>query len=318
MIQIRPFTFTPSDYEKAIAFRNQLTPDSPTTTEIWQHSDKKRPFASTFYRALCFDESEQLIGYGECSKISEQSHKFFINLQLELDLWGTAVSDSLYTHLLEKIQTSAATHIITDLRESQTEKHAFLKTKGFKQISRAPVSHLDVQSFKVGPLKGMLKKAILSQIIVKQLPTTWAIDEKQQRRVFELYWAILQDIPHHEKRNESEFMDFFHAEITHPNFLPEGHFVALDKGKMVGMSNLVKQGGSTKQLATDITGVLQSHRRRGIATMLKVAAIQYAQSINTELLITNNEENSPMFRLNQALGFKPQPAWLTMVAKIGD
>jgi GNAT superfamily N-acetyltransferase len=61
-------------------------------------------------------------------------------------------------------------------------------------------------------------------------------------------------------------------------------------------------------LQTSFTGVFKTYRRRGIALALKVRSIQYAQSLGTRLIIANNEENNPMYQINLALGFQPQPA----------
>lgn len=307
MIELRPFT--PQDYEKTVALRNQISPESPSTVEIWQHGDRNRHINAIYHRVLV-EQAGELLGYGDCGQIGLKGRKFFLNMHF-LD-WETAVVSQLYDHLFNLCQTHSPRVILSEARENETAKLAFLENQAFQTVSRAPVSHLDVQNFKVGPFKGMIKQAILSNITVKQLEKDWVQDEKFQRLVFDLYWKILQDIPHHDERNKEDSIDYFHAELTHPNFMPEGYFVALEKGKMIGMTNLVKRGQTTTQLATDITGVVRGRRRRGIATMLKIAAIQYAQSIGTETIITNNEENNPMFSLNQTLGFVPQPAWLTL------
>jgi hypothetical protein len=62
-------------------------------------------------------------------------------------------------------------------------------------------------------------------------------------------------------------------------------------------------------LFAGITGVIRSHRRRRIATALKLCSIRYAQENGFTTIYTDNEENNPMFQLNLELGFKPLPAW---------
>ena len=61
---------------------------------------------------------------------------------------------------------------------------------------------------------------------------------------------------------------------------------------------------------TVFTGVVRSHRRRGIAKALKVLAIDYAHRQGYQLIKTDNEEHNPMFQINLALGFQPEPAIL--------
>jgi GNAT superfamily N-acetyltransferase len=76
------------------------------------------------------------------------------------------------------------------------------------------------------------------------------------------------------------------------------------------MTGLVKIGGQTERLVTAITGVVPSHRRRGIATALKVTSLQQAQKLGTHAVKTDNEENNPMYQINRRLGFMLQPAIL--------
>ena len=69
------------------------------------------------------------------------------------------------------------------------------------------------------------------------------------------------------------------------------------------MTQLLRTEDPTR-LKTGFTGTIRSYRRRGIATLLKVHAIQYAQQIGAQLIRTGNEEHNPMYALNQRLGFK--------------
>ncbi|MEA3408886.1 MAG: hypothetical protein U9Q95_00905, partial [Candidatus Eisenbacteria bacterium] len=60
---------------------------------------------------------------------------------------------------------------------------------------------------------------------------------------------------------------------------------------------------------TGLTGVVRSHRRKGIATALKVHGFSRAKEHGARWIETDNEEKNPMFELNLRLGFKPTPAW---------
>lgn len=81
-------------------------------------------------------------------------------------------------------------------------------------------------------------------------------------------------------------------------------------GRFIGYSNLWINDETRKRLDTGMTGVLRSHRRRGIATLLKYKAIAYGKRHNSERIVTSNEENNPMLDLNYKLGFEPIPGWI--------
>ena len=56
--------------------------------------------------------------------------------------------------------------------------------------------------------------------------------------------------------------------------------------------------------------MVRSHRRKGLATALKLWGIAFAKRYGAKLLETDNEESNPMCHLNRKLGFEPQPAWI--------
>ena len=64
-----------------------------------------------------------------------------------------------------------------------------------------------------------------------------------------------------------------------------------------------------QRLENGLTGVLQSHRRRGIATALKRAQIAWAASNRyTEIVSDMVEGNVGMRAVNERLGYEEQPA----------
>ena len=78
----------------------------------------------------------------------------------------------------------------------------------------------------------------------------------------------------------------------------------------IGMSVVNIMPTRPDTLYAGITGVIGSHRRRRIATMLKVKSASYAQTHGYRYIYTDNEENNPMYKLNLQLGFDPLPAWV--------
>jgi len=61
-------------------------------------------------------------------------------------------------------------------------------------------------------------------------------------------------------------------------------------------------------LETGLTGVHRDYRRQGLALALKSQAIEVVQQLGARIILTSNEENNPMYRLNLKLGFEAQPA----------
>lgn len=57
--------------------------------------------------------------------------------------------------------------------------------------------------------------------------------------------------------------------------------------------------------------MVRTHRHQKIATALKVLAQQKVIEYGAKTIITDNEENNPMYQINLKLGFEPKPAWLS-------
>ena len=66
-----------------------------------------------------------------------------------------------------------------------------------------------------------------------------------------------------------------------------------------------------------ITGVLPAYRGRGIALALKLLAIRAARQDGVRYLRTNNDaENVPMLAVNCRLGYRPEPGYFRMRARL--
>ena len=63
-------------------------------------------------------------------------------------------------------------------------------------------------------------------------------------------------------------------------------------------------------------GVIREFRRKGIATALKIKAIEALLKKGITEIRTDNEENNPMYKINVALGFKPVPFSLEYIKEL--
>jgi mycothiol synthase len=82
---------------------------------------------------------------------------------------------------------------------------------------------------------------------------------------------------------------------------------------LIGQSALMRDAHDELLLRTGLTGVHKAYRRRGIATAMKMRAIEYASTLPRSgqglRIQTGNAKENPMLTLNLQLGFVPQPAW---------
>jgi mycothiol synthase len=86
--------------------------------------------------------------------------------------------------------------------------------------------------------------------------------------------------------------------------LPEGTFVALAGGEIVGCAGLMRDEDRSDRAEHSLTAVRRDRRGRGVAKALKQATIAWAaESGIRELSTWTQRGNEPMRRLNQRLGY---------------
>lgn len=172
-----------------------------------------------------------------------------------------------------------------------------------------------MDEFDFSPYAGLIERVEASGLRVCRLADLMQSDPEWQHKVYELDRGSGQDEPSPEPITMPPFEEYAHF-FTAPDFLPEGTFLALDGDEYVGMSSLEKDLARPEHLEVGFTGVLPSHRRRSIATALKLKAIAFAAEYGAVTIDTGNEENNPMYQINLRLGFQPRPAWSDYHKKI--
>lgn len=85
--------------------------------------------------------------------------------------------------------------------------------------------------------------------------------------------------------------------------------VALEGDRVVGFATLAPLAARPDVLEHELTGVLGSHRRRGIAEALKRQQLAWAKTAGYRQLVTTTQEgNDAMCGLNPKLGYRERLA----------
>jgi len=95
-----------------------------------------------------------------------------------------------------------------------------------------------------------------------------------------------------------------------PLSLPDAIFIALDGERIVGLSSLERRPDG--DLEVGLTGTVGTHRRRGIARVLKLMATEYAATHHGTRVHTGNATvNEGMLAINRSLDFRPEVVLVT-------
>jgi RimJ/RimL family protein N-acetyltransferase len=159
---------------------------------------------------------------------------------------------------------------------------------------------LDVDSFDPTMFASVVERCRREGI---ELSTMADLDdvETNHRRLYELNRTCSADIP---ERGDFYTYEEYRAErIEQPTYNPDTVVIALDAGTWVGMS-AASDHREEKTFFNEMTGVLASHRGRGIALAMKVMLIGRVRDLGAPAMHTfHHPQNIAAIALNRRLGY---------------
>jgi len=310
---IRPFDGSDDDYQAVVDVWNAAFPDEITNVETRRHHDETRQKQFLFERLIGEIDGTPVVNasYGE----DEWSHfpgKYRLSIQVVPEYRRMGFGRATYDYIWDRIKDRdpAPKALTAYAREDDPASMRFVEKRGFRVAQRNQYSKLDVQSFDASPFEETRRRVDESEVDVRSFGELMAEDPDALRKAYEAGWEFLQDVPFPDPLQKMPFEQYM-SEVEGPCGMPKSWFMAVDGGRYVGMSQLWLIPAQPGRLQTGLTGVSRTHRRRGIATALKVRAISGAKESGFESIRTDNEEKNPMYLLNVKLGFKPIPSWLS-------
>jgi len=244
-------------------------------------------------------EGDRVIGTGFVGRSSRPGFRP-IAVTVLPERRGRGLGGTLLDRCLEHARSLEASNVIGTVREEDTASVDFLRRRGFEILDRVVSLALDLEPGTTAP-------APPDGIEIVPL------DELRFEGAFAVYSEGVRDSPTAAPL-EPGTMAKFAAEVeARPLTL-----IALDGELVVGFAGLELRNEAEGVVGNDLTAVLRSHRRRGIAEALKRAQIAWAAEHGYRRLTTStNAYNEPMRGLNEKLGFRPGPALLDVSRRLG-
>jgi mycothiol synthase len=313
MITIRPFDWSDEDYRRLVDIHNALFPDELDLPELLRHRDNARDQNYMLNRVVAESDGRPVAtaSFGE-SMWTPMPHKFWLYIQVHPDFQRKGGGAAVYDHILGLLADKEPRILDSWTREDRADAVRFLEKRGYVSVMRGQNSRIALSDFDPERFGGVVDRVSKSGIRILPLAELSEQDPEWRKKLWELDWVLSQDVPEVDEPRQREFEVYCRQTFDKPTFFPDGFFVALDGDDYVGVSMLELNLADRTKLQTDLTGVIRSHRRRGIATALKVHALSKAKSTGAQFVETDNEENNPMYTLNLRLGFRPTPGWVHM------
>ena len=282
MYTIRSFEPTDSDYETIVAIRNAERPEEPITVELFKFGDERRPEKFSHQRDIILCDGKAIaFGSYRQNETTMKANKFSYGTVVHPDHDNKDGVEQFYLdHVLGQLDGKNLKGLIAGAREDRPAYISFLDANGFNLTMRYPISELDVQAFDFTKYEDRVKKVLDTGIEIvtvaelqKEQPDKW------QQIYYDLDCEIARDVPSPEEYVPDPIELFSKFVFENPAFIPEAAFFAREGDRYVGLSDLWKDLADDKRLHIGLTGVVRSHRRRGIATALKAHTGTFCQGI---------------------------------------
>jgi ribosomal protein S18 acetylase RimI-like enzyme len=195
----------------------------------------------------------------------------------------------------------------SDLR---SERAALFETSGMKRIQRVPVTRLDLSTFDPDQHEEAIQRVKAQGISFTTVDAMERRGQEWKRELYDKVWEMVEDMPSPHAPVRSSFEDYC-KHVQNPTlFRKDLMFLAVEGGEIVGYSRLSPSLAQEGVAYTAMSGVVRSHRRRGIVSALKIIGVRALKERGYRTVQTDNNEENPMYKLNLALGFRPVWHWL--------
>ncbi len=312
-VRLRPFEAV--DYPRLIEINRRIYPDHPVDEAEWRHDDAT--WDTQKYdklRLVAQDPSGTVVGWGQ---INHSTHyfnprRYRVNVEVDPPWQRHGIGTALYERLLAEARSREAEALIATCRESLAESVAFLTRRGFVEQQREWESRLHVDGFDFARFAGAHERIAREGITIVALADERRSDPDAVRRAHAMYQRCEADVPSTEPFRGVSFEEWARRELEAPATLLDAFFLARSaRGEYLGVSNLFRSLAEPGVIYQGLTGVLPEHRGRGIAMALKLRTVEYARANGyREIRTWNDTRNRPMLRINEAMGFVKQPAWI--------
>ncbi len=276
--------------------------------ELWLNRRQKFDESRYFRRQYVVENSrsKQIVAYGAVEQ-TVYLPKYRVFLLTDPQWLKRGVADLLFDQLVNDLRDAKAVTVSCRQYASEIELLDFLKGRGFAETSRVLEMRLDVTTTDIAEFASLRKRLYDQGISISTFADERARDPRCVEKLYLLTTLLNQDDPARgpfvpPAYNAREALMWLEMKYV----LPDAYFIAKHGDDYVGVSDVSLFEALPRGLTQGFTGVRREYRRKGLATLLKVCGITYAQSNGYQIIQTfNKSEQTAIHALNEKLGFEP-------------
>ena len=297
------------DHAPAAALASALEPERAALASSWQAGDA-RASSTAGYVALA-GEPPEVRGYGSFWRVRLQQYR--LELMVHPAWRQRGLGGRLLRQMLDELALRGATSVQARADEENLEAQTFLWRNGFVETQRMYRLRRDLAAPTPEHWQALEAQLAGQGITISTLAYERAHDPAALHKLHDLHVAALDAWPNADPGpSVAPSFEEYARRFEQHAIIPEGFFVARQAGSYVGYSGLAHSASAPRQLQTVGTAVRPALRRRGIATALKLRALDFARQRGYSALVTHTASPT-LLALNLRLGFRRERAEVRLV-----
>jgi RimJ/RimL family protein N-acetyltransferase/predicted N-acetyltransferase YhbS len=296
------------DHAAVADLLRSLQPDAVHTEASIRHTiARANPRAQL--RDWVAEEGGAVVGYATSTAVwwrAGSAARAWIGVRQ--DARGRGLGTSLARVVSEHVRRLAPASLITVSVEDDGGR--FASARGFTVDRVDVVSALDPRS---ADLSELPERRVAAESSGYRVVTPRDVD---LRALYEAECEIANDTPG-ATPTVVTFEEWLHDASDHPTVSWEGSTIVVRDGAVVAECWL-SVDTVNRRGRNELTGTVRAHRRRGLATLAKLATIAWARDNDVDEIVTDNAEtNEGMLAINERLGYRPFLERQRWVKKLG-
>lgn len=307
MFEIREADDTPASYAAMADILLAVAPNHPVSGQDLANEDLGGVKSPPSYRWLSWSGGTPAGFFTGVGKTSDQSPGRFRVYAAVAPRWqDRGAGRALWNHCLSALLARhKVVELTCDTKADQERGIRFLQDRGFILGKTIQQSELDVTGHDLTKKPDRRRSLFAQGIKFLSLAEMSAEDPDWFEKYHELRMECLADLVYPpapltlaEHRAEHRRNSVFDPSMT---------FIAVRNGAWLALTALWQSAADPTLWWTSLTGVGRAHRRLGLASALKTTAIAAVQCRGGTRIRTDTIAGTPMFKINQAFGFRQLP-----------
>jgi GNAT superfamily N-acetyltransferase len=312
---VRLREYRPEDDTAAhVAIHNLIYAPERKTVEKMLHWESIYPQENLRLRLAAENSTGQVVAVSGCLRPfwMDAPGVYVLEIMVHPEWRRRGIGHAMLAALDPFARQQGATILRTDCREDFVGAIRFLERTGFTNIGMRYESVIDVQAFDETPFLPVLEEVQQAGYRLTTLAEELPITPDAVRRLYDLFSTASVEVPFPGGAVHREtFENWRKGHLEGPTYDPEAMFIAKCGDEYVATTMLELPAHADEPAITHMTGVLREHRRRGLATALKLLSFRYLKQRGFREVRTHNDTaNPPILNLNQKMGYRRLPGRL--------